>query len=107
MELNKSRPIYLPKASRRFGRDSRTVFVGLLQKMGFLRRFLAARDQFFPQRIIEQHFLQEILFALRRRNEIGICGQLQGEGCSLSFLTASIDSPAMMVNDEITGHQMN
>src|SRR5437899_5143450 len=65
------------------------------------------RDKFLPKTVAQQHFLQEFLLVLRRGHEVRIDWQAQRESRALAVLAARVNSPPMMVHNEITSHQMN
>ena len=64
-------------------------------------------DELLPERFAQQDLLQEFLFVLRRRGQVGIERQAQGESCSSPLLAPGINSPAVMMHDKIAGHQVN
>ncbi len=61
-------------------------------------------DEFFPERFAQQDFVQEFLFVLGRRGQVGIDGQAQGEGGALSLLARGVNAATVMVHDEEARH---
>src|SRR6185436_1312453 len=68
---------------------------------------LLSRNQFFPERVIEQHFLHEIMLLLRDWRLSRVHRQPNREGRPLVGFTAGVYSSPMMMDYKITSHQMN
>jgi len=51
--------------------------------------------------------MEEILFVLIRRGLQRIHWNTQRERCPFALVAAGVNSPAMMMDDEVAGHQMD
>ena len=64
-------------------------------------------NQLLPKLPVQQRFLQKISFGWRRRDAFGLQRQSKGEGCAAAGLAFGVNLPAMMMDDEKTGHQID
>jgi hypothetical protein len=66
------------------------------------------RYKLFPERVIKNDFLQKVgIRFLSCRGLTGVCGQPDGERGSLAVLAVGMDVPAVVVDDEVAGHQVD
>lgn len=62
-------------------------------------------EEFFPERVVQENFLEKFLILLLGRRFVWIGKQSQVENCSLAGFAACRDFPAVVMNDKIAGHQ--
>lgn len=80
----------------------------MLRRAGVSLPGLVVGNQFFPEGIVQEHFLQKIGVALLRSGRIDrVDGQPDRKGGAKAVLTVRVDAAAVVVNDEITRHQMD
>ena len=69
---------------------------------------LLGGDELFPEGIVKNHLLNKVRIALRGLwYLVRIQREAKSKGRAISVLAPGIDPPTVMVNDKITGHQVN
>ena len=86
--------------------SAKNRILSLLQPIGLLLLNLA-RYQSFPERVIHQYFGNKRLFLFCGRNNFGAYGKGQGESDALTFLVLDVNFSTMVIDDKVTGHQIN
>src|SRR4030095_2011637 len=61
----------------------------------------------FPKRVIHQYLSDKCLLFFRGRSHFGSYRKSQAESDTLTLLVLDVDFPAMMIDDEITGHEID
>jgi hypothetical protein len=62
--------------------------------------------ELFPKRVVEEDFLEKLFAFADRQRLIGIKRQPQHEGRAMPIFAPRLDAAAMMMDDEVAGHQV-
>src|SRR5262249_54023690 len=75
--------------------------------IGGPRSSLFRRYELLPEGLTQKHFLKKFLLGLSDGRLVGVHWHPEHEGCSPTLFAFGLNASAMVVNDEVAGHEMN